>query len=169
MIKYEREIWQDIVNYTNLYKVSSLGNIINARTNKLIKPFETDDGYLRVGLSKLGIKKNFLVHRLVATAFMFIDRHMEVDHLDFNRKNNSLTNLEWVSGKENICRSINSGRHFVPYNKGNKHGMAKLSDADVLKIRELCITLTQRDISNMYSISQATISLIKNKKSWSHI
>ena len=63
---------------------------------------ETSKGYLRVYLSKNGKRKHHKVHRLVARAFIpNPDNKPQVNHIDGNKHNNSITNLEWVTDEEN--------------------------------------------------------------------
>lgn len=74
---------------------------------------ENHDGYHVVSLKcELGWR-SIGVHRLVATAFIPRDDpdRNEVNHIDFNRKNNHYKNLEWVTHKENVAYSVNAGRH----------------------------------------------------------
>jgi hypothetical protein len=75
---------------------------------RIIKQSISRNGYLRVNLSKNGICKKYLVHRIVAIAFLLNDKNKpEVNHVDGNKINNSLENLEWVSKSENIKHAIN--------------------------------------------------------------
>lgn len=73
---------------------------------------ETADGYCCVGLNREGVCKNIPVHRLVALVFLdSIPDKAEVNHRDFDRKNNRVENLEWVTHAENIAHTVESGRH----------------------------------------------------------
>lgn len=110
------EEWRDIKGYENLYQVSnkgkvkSLGKFIDNkygsktfRKEKILKPQNIGKGYLFVGLSKEGIRKLFLVHRLVAQAFLpNPDNLPQCNHLDENKHNNCVNNLSWLTSKENI-------------------------------------------------------------------
>lgn len=64
-----KEIFKEIKNYEGLYSVSNLGNVYSYRKNRLLNK-KNCKGYLKVQLSKNGITKNFLIHRLVAEAFI---------------------------------------------------------------------------------------------------
>ena len=55
-----KEIWKDIKDYPN-YQVSNLGNVKNIKTNKILKPFNTGNEYLKVALSKNGVSKQFFI------------------------------------------------------------------------------------------------------------
>ena len=105
------EIWKDVVGYEGLYQVSSFGKVrsldrVNARgwniKGKLLTVYLRKDGYLGVWLSKDRINKNFLVHRLLAEAFIpNPDRLPCVNHKDEIRSHCFLENLEWITVKGN--------------------------------------------------------------------
>lgn len=101
------EIWKEISEF-NKYEVSNLGRVRNKLTNQLIKPFD-NRGYLRVSLSCQNIRFKRLVHRLVAETFIGSAPYpdAQVNHIDLNRQNNKVENLEWSSCKENINHSLN--------------------------------------------------------------
>ena len=95
------EIWKDIENYEGLYQVSNLGNVKSLRSNKILKP-AFNKSYLQIGLYKDGKRKFFLIHRLVAEAFLPNEDELpEVDHRDNDKTNNRAENLQWISGVEN--------------------------------------------------------------------
>ena len=109
------EIWLPIEGYENLYEVSNLGrvrrieSVVNGKagskrkvSGKILKPMAQQNGYLIVTLHKNGIRRNFLIHRLVAAAFIpNPDKKPQVNHLSEDKLNNSVENLEWCSAKEN--------------------------------------------------------------------
>lgn len=98
----ENEIWKDIENWPN-YMVSDLGRVKSlnySRTGeeRILKCWTNQTGYLRVGLWKDGTKKNCLVHQLVAKAFIPNPNNWTcINHLDRNRTNNVVSNLEWTT------------------------------------------------------------------------
>lgn len=95
------EIFKTIDGYSD-YEVSTWGRVFNKRTGKILKPQENEKGYLRVDLINDKGRKHLKVHRLVATAFIPNPKNKpQINHIDGNPKNNSYTNLEWVTGKEN--------------------------------------------------------------------
>ena len=102
-----KEEWKDIENYKGLYQVSNFGNVRNH--NKKISQFNSK-GYLCVSLYKNNQKKNLRVHRLVAQAFLENKYNKrEVNHIDGNKHNNCLSNLEWVTSKENKEHAVEIG------------------------------------------------------------
>jgi len=101
------EIWKDITGYDN-YKISSMGNIRNILTNKLLKPF-VSCGYYNVNLYKNKVSKGKTIHRLVATSFINnIENKPVVNHKDGNKLNNDVSNLEWVTASENVKHSYDT-------------------------------------------------------------
>lgn len=93
----QEEIWKPIKNYDN-YFISNYGNI--RHFNKPLKP--CGKPYLSVTLSKNGKTKNYTVHRLVAEAFIPNPDNLEcVNHIDENKLNNNVNNLEWLSRGDN--------------------------------------------------------------------
>lgn len=110
------EIWKDIKGYENLYQVSNIGRvksleriIINSLGRKktvkerILKQTKHKAGYYRIGLDREGKRKNYLVHRLVAQAFIPNPYNLpECNHKDENPLNNCIENLEWCDHKYNI-------------------------------------------------------------------
>ena len=95
------EVWKDVVGYEGLYKVSNCGRVWSCRRNKLRKQ-QITKGYKMVNLKVDGKSKVFSVHRLVALAFIENPNNKrEVNHIDENKTNNHISNLEWVTSKEN--------------------------------------------------------------------
>jgi hypothetical protein len=93
------EIWKDIEGFEN-YQVSSWGRVRS--DNGIIKPYRNGKGYLKVGLRKNGKCNKKRVNRLVAMAFIENPNNYPfVDHIDGNKENNSITNLRWVTDKQN--------------------------------------------------------------------
>ncbi len=133
------EIWVDIADYEGKYQVSNLGNVRSldrwvygrGRKNKQLRhghimKQKTDKyGYLTIQLIWESIRRHITVHRLVAMAFIPNPQNkLQVNHIDSNKKNNTVENLEWNTAKENVTHSYKNGTS-VGIKRG-KHGMAKL-------------------------------------------
>ena len=109
------EIYKKIDDYDN-YEISNLGNVRNINTNRILKLHETNCGYLRVSVCKDGIMKKFYIHRLVALHFIPNPQNLtDIDHIDQNKTNNSISNLRWVS------RSNNNRNKPKMQNKSSKY------------------------------------------------
>lgn len=102
------EVWKDIDGYDGKYQVSNLGKIRSIRAREknrtiILKPMVQKNGYLYVALWKDNKKKNKLIHRLVALAFVENPNdYPEINHKDENKENNMMDNLEWCEHKTNI-------------------------------------------------------------------
>lgn len=101
-------IWLPVKDYEGLYEVSNLGEVKSLNYNhtgkeKLLKPSKNSEGYLYVKLYKNGIKKPIRVNRLVYSAFVDeIPPKWDINHLDENKENNHLENLEACSHGDNV-------------------------------------------------------------------
>lgn len=97
------EVYADIEGYEGLYKITSWGRVWSVKKEKFIRPEETEKGYLRVDLfDRERNRKHHKVHRLVAQAFdPYYTEELQVNHIDGNKQNNSITNLEMVTNAEN--------------------------------------------------------------------
>ena len=95
-----KEVWADIYGYEGKYQVSTWGRVRNQ--NKILSPYKNSKGYLKVGLCRDGETHKFRVNRLVANTFIpNYANQCEVNHIDGNKDNNSVTNLEWVTPNQN--------------------------------------------------------------------
>lgn len=103
----KKEIWKDILGYERLYQVSNFGRVKSLNYHrmsfeKILKQFYKN-GYYFVTLVKNKIHISYLVHRLVAQAFIDNpDNLPQVNHKDENKLNNSVDNLEWCDASYNI-------------------------------------------------------------------
>ena len=118
MLNNNSEIWKNIQNTDKRYQVSSFGNIRSTITNHGIKKYTVRKlfvrsqscAYLGVGISIKGIHTNLVVHREVAKAFIpNVHNKLQVNHIDGNKLNNNVYNLEWVTCSENHLHSFSIG------------------------------------------------------------
>lgn len=161
--------WRPIEGYEGLYEVSNKGRVrsLNYRHTgeaKILRLCKNKDGYLCVHLSKNGTRYAKQVHRLVASAFIpNIGDKPQVNHIDGDKTNNKVDNLEWVTGKENMQHAWNTGlskmtedrkKKVSEANKGSKHPQAK---------RVICVTTGEifnyiREAERKYNIAHQSIS-----------
>ena len=95
------EEYKKIDGYDN-YEISNQGNVRNTDTGKVLKPCKNNMGYLSVTLYKNNIRKTFLIHRLVGYAFIPNPQNLrEIDHINQDKANNSISNLRWISKSNN--------------------------------------------------------------------
>lgn len=120
------EEWHVINDFPN-YSVSNLGNVMNNKTNKLLK-LCNKSGYYHISLTNKNSHKTFKVHRLVALTFIENDEDKpQVNHKDKNKLNNNISNLEWVTHKENcqhksigLIYKSNKNKPILRLNKNNE-------------------------------------------------
>lgn len=95
------EIWKKI-DYSEKYEASNTGKIRNKKTGKTLKGFDNGTGYLCVNIHN----KTMYIHRLVAYAFIDNPNNYNVvNHIDYNKQNNDISNLEWCTQKMNVNHS----------------------------------------------------------------
>lgn len=106
-----KEIWKDVKGYEELYQVSNLGRVrsldrLDGANHRLkgsiMKGCEITGGYLGVTLYKNSVVSSKKIHRLVAEAFIPNSEHKpQVNHINEDKTNNMVSNLEWMTAKEN--------------------------------------------------------------------
>lgn len=137
------------------------GMIINFK-EKIIKPSLDGNGhYLQTHLTKDKKCYTMLVHRVVAEAFISNPQNLpEVNHLDGDKTNNNDWNLEWSTRKNNIEHAMRTKLYKIGENNAN----AKLTNNEVIKIKELQGQYTCEEIGNMFGVCKQHVSAIHNSK-----
>lgn len=105
------EIWKPVKNWETKYHVSTLGRVKSLISNKIITGDKNNSGYTRVTFYNGNIRERVFIHRLVAMTFIPMENmeELQVNHIDGNKENNSLDNLEWVTQTENELHAIKLG------------------------------------------------------------
>lgn len=130
----EEVIWLDVKGYEGRYQVSNKGRIKSLYLNRDMRTFVNNSGYECVKFKNNRKTENFTVHRLVAMHFvMGYEEHLHVNHIDGNRLNNSFSNLEWVTAKENIHDMIKRGTHNV----SSAHKVAQIKNKKPVEMYDL--------------------------------
>lgn len=133
------EIFKDIAGYEGKYQVSNFGNIKSLnyhRENKekIMTPKKSKSGYLIIGLRRAGIKKFYLISRLVAKSFLENnDNKQTVNHINGIKTDNNIENLEWATISENTKHAFRTGL-AMPLT-GDKNGMSNKNRSDKNKQR----------------------------------
>ncbi len=162
------EPWHDIPGYPG-YQVSDHGRVVSfwRRLNhvwilvpgrpKFLKPSRTANGYLMIRLKK----RQRSLHLLVLESFVGArPPGMEGRHLDDNKENNHLCNLEWGSHSQNMQERTLHGRD----------GVSSLTTSDVHEIRRLlALGMTQSDVAIRFHLTQPAVSRLNTGKTWGYI
>lgn len=130
----KKEIWKDVIGYEGSYQVSNLGRVKSLKFNrkKILKPSVDSRGYLRVNFYKNKINFNRTIHQLVAESFLNHQPNghkLVVDHINDNKSDNRLVNLQIISNRENVFKTqINylSKYKGVSWNKLNKKWISRI-------------------------------------------
>ena len=128
----------DLGGYEEKYKVSNDGRIWSEYIHDFMKPYYSKGGYLRVKVNFGERNKKFMVHRLVALAFIENkdpERLTQVDHIDCNRTNNCVENLRWVTPRQNTQHSLKLGnRDWYKYRLINSNTGEILEFSNAVKL-----------------------------------
>lgn len=162
------EIWKDLPDYEGLYKVSTHGQVKGLhRGEKVLSAAPDRDGAMNVVLCDgEGKRHTVKVHRLVAKVFIpNPDNKPEINHLDGDRSNNRIDNLEWCTRSENEKHAYKIGLKTMV---GGKNFHAKLTEEQVREIRNQS-TSSYIGLAVKYGVTPSCISSIMRRKTWKHV
>jgi len=150
------------------YEISRNGTIRNRENLKIKSQYVGSTGYYMVSFSYNNKSKPQRVHRLLATTFKpNPENKPNINHLDGNKLNNDLNNLEWCTHAENMRHAFRTG---LANNTGIKNGMAKLNPASARKIKQLLSEgVSQQKIADQFNVSRSCILKINLNKTWKHV
>lgn len=163
-------IWKYVYinNIITNYKVSNTGSIFNIKTSNYLMGSHDSRGYVVVSIyskEKLYSKK---IHRLVAEAFIpNPENKPQVNHIDGDKKNNHVSNLEWVTCVENIHHAINTGLRDLKGINSSSNVYSEKQVHDVCKLLEK--NKTPKEISELLNVPRNLINRIKYLGKWKHI
>lgn len=157
------EIWKEYHGYF----VSDSGFVIGERYG-IMKPVINKDGYYQCLLIVNGVRKNIVLHRLVALCFIpNPNNYPIVNHLDGNKLNCAKSNLEWNTVKGNAVHAVQIG---LCDSKGEKNNNNTYSEQKVTEVKRLLIGgVSSRKIAKDLNISRSAIQHIKKGRTWSHL
>jgi hypothetical protein len=173
------EVWKEIKGYEGKYEISNLGRIKSLFMYRykldgnykvfrelIITPKRATNGYLGVDLSLNG-KIRHSIHRLVAINFIENPYdYKEVNHIDGDKENNKVDNLEWMSLQQN--RDHAKVNKLMEYGEGRYN--SKLDDNKIRVIREeFGNGLTMYKLAKKFEVCSGTIKQIIDGKSWKHV
>lgn len=164
------ENWK-IIEECSYYLISNMGNIKKLKNLNNMKPYDRE-GYDRIDLydsrNKKYLKRS--VHRLVAEAFIPNPLNKpQVNHIDGDKKNNRVENLEWCTQSENMKHAFKTGLSVSL--KGEDAFNSKMTDDKVLLLREMYGSgeFLLRELAEEFNIGIASVWNIVNRNTWKHI
>lgn len=156
------EIWRDIRGYDGKYKISNFGNVMSfarCKHGKRLVNRKHNMGYRRVILSINCKTEDFLIHRLVANEFIpNYECKPYVNHMDGNKSNNTVDNLEWATASENNSHAYKIGLSKMP--------LTKLTMSEVMSIHALSFDFSVVQLSMMFDVCESNVYSILNGSRW---
>ena len=169
-------MWKELkINGLNKkYLINECGDIFDIKENKLRKPTKSKKGYLKVSFYLYGKYKKKFVHRLVLSTFNPVKNmnELQVNHIDGNKENNNIKNLEWCTNKENSEHAWKTGlcSVYICNKSGDEAHHKKLNSEKVRLIKQdLKNGISYRNLGKKYDVSPSTISQIANGITWKNI
>jgi hypothetical protein len=156
------EVWRSIPGYEASYWVSNLGRVANC--NGIMHPSTNTRGYRFIKLSLAGVSSSRTIHGLVMEVFVGQrPDDMTVNHVDGDKGNNRLYNLEYCTQKQNIQHARAQGLYV------RAGGGRKLKPFQVAEIRSLVGQLSDDKIAARYGVCPNTILNIRHKRAWKNV
>jgi hypothetical protein len=143
------EIYKDVVGYEGIYQVSNLGNVkrilisrgVSKKNNNFIKPF-CNKAYYQIVLQKNGKRKYFMIHRLIAQAFIpNPNNYPFINHINGIKNDNRLENLEWCTHSQNMLHAFKTGLQIQKKGDDNKRSK-KVINIETGEIYNSTVTLS---------------------------
>lgn len=149
------------------YWATEDGRIYSTKRNKYLQQRVGPRGYMMVNLSIDGKCKTFTVHRLIATAWIpNPDNKEQINHIDGDKTNNSVNNLEWCTSSQNVIHAFDTGLRIPTKGLATKNG--RFTDEDVAEVRRLYNEehLSQYKIASIYNVTRSAIQQILNNSTY---
>lgn len=175
-----KEEWKDVKGYEGFYQISNLGRVKSLggwcgtakRKEKIRAKSLTRDGYEKVRLIHQGKDKTMRVHRLVAEAFIPNPENKDtVNHIDGDKRNNVVSNLEWIDRAEQMIHAYNLG--LKTSRIGSDNSNSKLTDEQVREIRKSYIPYSKEfgtvALAKKYGVTNRVIGLIVKNKAYKNV
>lgn len=180
----ENEIWVDVEEFDNYYQISNYGRLRSKKrkiksaiqscgyrfnTPRIMFPQNNGKGYLQYYVSFNNKRVMKYAHRLVAKYFLSNHlNHPEVNHIDGDKSNNNVKNLEWVTIQENQIHAVKNG--LSPSGENSK--LAKLSKMQIIALRRLFRMnpkFNKLQIAKKLGVRDTTIHKIINNQRWKYL
>jgi len=168
------EEWRSILGWEGWYEVSNHGRVRRCRAAKAtfagraLKPLVRRDGRCTVSFSGQGNQRTYQIAKLVIEAFVGPRPvGQEINHLDGNPGNNCLGNLEYCTRSENALHAYSLG--LWQAKRGEDHGLAKLTNEQVIVIRACKGVVSQRLLAHAFNISRPVVKSVQSYRTWRHV
>lgn len=168
------EEWRDIPGYEGLYMVSNIGRVkrcagsAKCLKDRILKMSKRTNGYLFTCLCRDGLPRQVDVHRLVMWAFVGEQGQLWVNHINGNKADNRLENLEYLTPGQNTKHAYDNG--LMPSKNGEANPGAKATEEMVREIRRLYqVGVDRSSLVSRFGLSKTTIQGIVTRNSWRHV
>ena len=175
LTKHTDEEWREVSDSNGLYFVSNYGRVKSMvrdpEKGRIMKQSQVK-GFYCINIKRNGKYCSFLVHKLVAEAFVnkTSDLHTFVTHLDNNVSNNQISNLAWITREENYTHVMTLLNAFNRSRPGKFAPYSKLKTDDVRHIKGMIqLGVKQKVIAKMFCVSEMQITRIKQGVNWAEI
>jgi len=164
-----KEEWRNIGGYEGLYQVSDIGRVRSVASGNIKALAKNSTGYYRADLWKDNAGRKVFIHRMVYAAFHGdIKKGLIINHKNGSPLDNRASNLEMCTHLENSQHAWRTG---LTDNRGEKHGLSKLKEVDVIFIRE---NLNKKEfnanfLAARFSVRPSTIRKVTARLSWKHV
>lgn len=147
--------------------INERGEVWSTKSHKILTPTCNGSGYLQLVYWNKGSRKKHYIHRMAASTWIgIIPDKYTVNHIDGDKSNNNISNLEIVTRKENNDHAVRTG--LRKRWRGELHPQAKLTEGDVRNIRSMIEEgRTSNEIARLFKVERTTIDSIKIGKTWS--
>lgn len=160
---------KDVVGYEGIFMVTEDGQIFSKRTNKFLVQGTSKTGYKVLSTKVEGVAKCLKVHRLVAEAYVpNTENKPFVNHIDGDKTNNNINNLEWVTNRENIIHAYELG--LINVTSGCDRSTSAISEEDLAYVRAVYKPFDKqfgvRKLAKELGVSHPTLSRAIRKISY---
>lgn len=171
----EKRISELYPSVKDCYIITDKDEIINTNTGNKIRHLIAKDGYVMVSLMKKGGGTRYLpFHRIKMMAFAPVENmdSLQVNHIDGNKENNELSNLEWVTSKQNIQHAWKTGLSSSKNIQGNKSNLAHYTEEQAKEVIKLLKTneYTDKEIAKITNTNaRSFVARIRRRETWKYL
>jgi len=166
-IKYRYLVPKEDGSILRCRRATNKGELVSDQYDPIKVRVHKKSGRVYFNMTWMGFTKSVLVNRAVALRFLPNPSNLpQVNHIDGDKENNALTNLEWSSGSDNERHAHRNG---LKTGRGSQNSNAKLTADQVIEIRKLAETKSVPDLMDQFGIARSTLSNIIKRTTWKHV